>query len=214
MKQFKDLEITGPAEQLIAFVDEFSANLPTGWRRDREREAATQQEKDSWFVFIYESPAGEPPSNVFLSHDNGRLHVPNITPLKSGQLSMDQYNRIFDKFTGILRNHLPPDSTLEINVTDDIAAITDWVSPDAAKLLEIFSNSANKSTGTSHPSDFKRWVDFLIKAHKEDSRDKLDGEFLAKWLEEELGWPSKQAEDLAIEYEYALRLLQAYDRPG
>lgn len=214
MKQFKDLAITGPTEQLVAFIDEFSANLPAGWRRDRERETETQQEKDSWFVFIYESPAGEPPCNVFLSCVNGRLHVLNITPLKSGRLSMDQYNRVIDDFAGILRNQLPPDSTLDINLTDDIAAITDRVSPDAARLLEIFSNSANKSTGSSHLSDFERWANFLIKAHKEDSRDKLDGGFLAKWLEEELGWPSEQAEDLAIEYEFALRLLQAYDRPG
>ena len=39
MKQFKDLDITGPDEQLLALVREVSTNLPTKWRRNPEAEA-------------------------------------------------------------------------------------------------------------------------------------------------------------------------------
>ena len=40
MKQFKDLDITGPDEQLLASVREVSTNLPTKWRRNPEAEPA------------------------------------------------------------------------------------------------------------------------------------------------------------------------------
>ena len=216
MKQFKDLKITGPVVQILAFINDVSVNLPAHWRRDREAEARLEQanhvRKDSWFAFIYKPEDDEPSGNVFLALESGELYVPNVTPLEPGWLSIAQYNRILDKFADILRNHLPPDSLLEINVTSDVAAITDWVSPKAKELLDRFSNSANKSTGSSHPSDFQRWLEFLIEVHKEGSSFKLDSDFLAKWLEEELGWSSEQANKLAIEYEFARDVLQAYEQ--
>ena len=216
MKQFKDLEITGPVEQILSFINDVSAKLPTHWRRDFEAEARLEQanhvRKDSWFAFIYKSEDDEPSSNVFLTLESERLYVPNVTPLKPGWLSIAQYNRILDEFAEILSNHMPLDSPLKINVTSDVAAITDWVSPKAKELLDRFSNSANKSTGSSHPSDFQRWSDFLIEVHKEGSGHRLSGEFLAKWLEEELGWPSEQADKLAVEYEFARDVLQAHEQ--
>lgn len=216
MKQFKELEITGPVEQMPSFIDHVSANLPTHWRRDFEAEARLEQanhvRKDSWFAFIYKSEDDEPSSNVFLTLESGRLYVPNITPLEPGRLSIAQYNRILDEFADILHIHLPLDSALKINVTSDVAAITDWVSPKAEELLDRFSNSANKSTGSSHPSDFQRWSAFLIEVHKEGSSHRLSSDFLAKWLEEELGWSSERANELAIEYEFARDVLQAYEQ--
>ena len=209
MKQFKNLDITGPDEQLFAFIDVVSENLPFCWRRDRELEA--QWESDSQFAFIYEAKDGDPPSRVFLTHENGKLSVPNIAPQEPGWLSVSQYNQILDEFAGILRNHRPQDRSLKINVTSDVAAITDWVSPEAAELLDRFSNGANKSTGSSHPSDFQRWADFLIKVHEEGSSFRLSTDFLAQWLEEELGWSSDRATKLAFEYEFARDLLRAYD---
>ena len=200
---------------MLAFINDVSANLPAHWRRDREAEARLEQanhvHKESWFAFIYK-PEDEPSGNVFLALENGRFYVPNVTPLEPGWFSIAQYNRILDEFADILRDHLPPDSALEINVTSDVAAITDWVSPKAEELLDRFSNSANKSTGSSHPSDFQRWSDFLIEVHKEGSSHRLSGDFLAKWLEEELGWSSEKANELAIEYEFARDILRAYEQ--
>ena len=215
MKQFKDLEITGPTKQLLAFFNDVSANLPTHWRRDYKTEAQWERvdskSRDSRFALTYEVEDGDPSSRVYLVREDRRLFVPNITPLEAGRLSIAQYNRILDKLAGILKNHRPPDSELEINLSRDDANITDWVSPTAAELLERFSTLANKSTGSSHPNDFERWVDFLIKVHEEDSSLKLSGSFLARWMEEELGWSSDGAIELSAEYEFARDLLRAYD---
>ncbi|MBB4364997.1 hypothetical protein GGD65_006061 [Bradyrhizobium sp. CIR18] len=52
-------------------------------------------------------------------------------------------------------------------------SLEEWVSPEAAKALEAFSDLANKSTGSSHPLDQPRWLRFLILAHR--SAQKLDG---------------------------------------
>ena len=72
--------------------------------------------------------------------------MPNIVPLDAGDLSIDQYNRILDEFEDAVRTHVPPDSELDVRVTSDRAAITDWVSSDAADLLSYFSTLANMST--------------------------------------------------------------------
>ena len=55
MKQFKDLNITGPEEQLLAFIGDVSAKLPAHWRRDQEAEARLErvalEGKNAGFVF-------------------------------------------------------------------------------------------------------------------------------------------------------------------
>ena len=214
MKQFKNLEVTCPVEKQLAFVNAISANLPDHWHRDHDAESRLEEvdgaSKDSWFAFTYEAKDGEPASRVSLVRENKRLYVSNIVPLEFGQLSIDQYNRILDKFEDILRSHESTDSALSINVTSDKANINDWVSTSAGKLLERFSVCANMSTGSSHPNDFQRWVDFLIVVHKEGSS--LSSEFLGQWLNEELGWPSDKARELASEYEFARDILRAYDQ--
>ena len=110
-------------------------------------------ETDAWFAFTREAGEDEPKIGLSLAHERGRLHVPNIVPLDAGDLSIDQYNRILDEFEDTVRTHVPPDSELDVRVTSDRAAITDWVSSDAADLLKYFSTLANMSTGAGHPLD-------------------------------------------------------------
>ena len=214
MKQFKDLDITGPDEQLLALIDAVLTNLPADWRRDPEAEARMEtldpEGTDAGFAFTRDAREGDPPALLFLRRDRGRLHVSNIVPRDAGQLSMGQYNRILDEFADMLHTHLPSDRQLKIRVTSDDAAITDWVSSDAADLLKYFSSLANMSTGSAHPLDFERWVRFLVQVHKEGST--LHSSFLSRWLAEELGWPPDRADDLARDYEFARDLLRDYDR--
>ena len=215
MKQFKDLDITGPDDQLRALVDTVSANLPARWRRAPEAEARMEgvhlAGNHTWFAFTRDARDGDPQIGLSLAHDHGRLHVPNIVPLDAEELSISQYNRVIDQFAEMLRTHLPSESKLEVRTTSDQAAITDWVSNDAAELLNYFSALANMSTGAAHPLDFERWARFLVQVHKE--RSTLHSSFLSQWLVEELGWPPDRAEDLARDYEFARDLLKAYDEP-
>ncbi|MCY4587442.1 MAG: hypothetical protein OXB98_15500 [Bryobacterales bacterium] len=214
MKQFKDLYITGPVEQLDALVAAVSTNLPDDWHRDPEAEAlmaeVDREGKDASFAFSRDAKDGDPKTGLFLIRECGRLYVPNIVPHDDGELSMAQYNRILDEFADVLRAYVPSDSQLTMDVSSEDVTITDWVSDEAAELLQRFSTIANKSTGSSHPRDFERWADFLIQVHRE--RSTLYSDSLKQWLVEELNWPPDRAGKLARQFEFARDLLQAYDR--
>ena len=213
MKQFKELDITGPDERLFALVDGVSANLPPHWHRDPESEARMNSHalsgEESIFSFARDAKDDDPPARLFLHHQPGRLFVSNIVPRDPGHLGMRRYNEIVDEFAELLRAPLSADRELAIEVLDDDAAITDWLSTEAADLLSSFSNLANKSTRASHPLDYERWTRFLIQAHKE--RAVLDSTFLSRWLVEELGWSEDGANELARDYALARDLLRAYD---
>ena len=213
MKQFKDLDIIGPDEQFPILVDAVSKDLPAGWHRDSEAEDHVdwlgRTGTEAGFAFARDATEDDPAARLFLHRELGRLRVSNIVPRDPGKLSMRQYNEILDEFAEALRTHLPSNSELKMRVTSDEAAITDWLSGDAAGLLTRFSKLANMSTGASHPLDFERWARFLIQAHGEQST--LDSSFLSRWLVEELGWPEDRAHDLARDYEFARDLLKAYD---
>ncbi len=215
MKQFKDLNITGPVEQLDALVDAVSTNLPADWHRDPEAEGllaeVAREGKDASVAFSRDAKDDDPKTGLFLARECGRLHVSNIVPLAAGELSIAQHNRILDEFADMLRTHVPSDSQLTMGVSSEDVTITNWVSDEAAELLQRFSTVANKSTGSSHPRDFERWTDFLIQVHREGST--LNSYSLKRWLVEELNWPPDRAGKLAIEFEFARDLLQAYDRP-
>ena len=211
MKQFKDLDITGLDERLLALIDAVSSDLPDGWWRDPEAEAHMDtiglEGTDARFTFARDATDGDPPARVFLHRESGRLRVSNIVPRDVGELSMSQYNAILDEFAEMVRTQMPPESQLKFHVTSDEAAITDWVSGHAADLLKGFSVLANRSI--LHPLDFERWVRFLLQAHREGST--LHTSFLSQWLVEEHGWPPDRAHDLARDYEFARDLLKAYD---
>ena len=213
MKQFKDLNITGSDEQFTALADAVSKHLPAGWRRDSEAEDRVdwlgRTGTDAGYVFARDANEDESAVRLFLHCECGRLYVSNIVPQDSGRLSMSLYNQILDEFAEMVRTRLPTDSQLDMHVTSDEAAITDWISSSAADLLQYFSSLANMSTGASHPLDFERWARFLVQAHREQST--LDSSFLSRWLVEELEWPEDEAHDLARDYEFARDLLKVYD---
>ena len=98
----------------------------------------------------------------------------------------------------------------EIEVTSNRQSLDDWLSVEAAAALRRFSVLANKSTGSSHPSDRERWVAFLIKAHQDERS--FNSDLLMRWLVEVEGWPEEVADKLASQYEFGLDLLDQYDQ--
>ena len=89
-------------------------------------------------------------------------------------------------------------------------SLDEWFSPSTAQALRRFSNSANKSTGASHPRDQERWMEFLISAHHDGSD--IDSDLLYRWLHEVEGWQEDGARDLLMDYDFARTLLGHYDQ--
>lgn len=213
MRRFRDLEILGPTKVLRDLIAALPATLPENWRRDAEAEGGFAEVAGpdvEGFAFARTADGVAPATGILLMLEGDRLRVSNIVPLESGQISIRQYNAVLEEFAGLLGPELGRREALRLEMTGDEVAITEWVSPEAAKLLQSFSVLANMSTGSSHPSDFARWAAFIIRVHKDGSR--LDPDNLQRWLVEVLDWPQEKADELALEYEFARAILEAYDR--
>ncbi len=135
--------------------------------------------------------------------------MPNIVPLEPGNLTYAQYNSVLDDFIKRIAGPIVEKPGFEISATEAEQTLEDWISADAALKLRRFPGAANKSTGASHPSDERRWFDFIVSVHR--SGDRLYADQLARWLCEADGWSEDTAHRLAGDYEGSLALLKYYD---
>ncbi|AFK54015.1 hypothetical protein [Tistrella mobilis] len=146
---------------------------------------------------------------VLWSRDDA-YEVTNIVPRDVGELGHQRYNAALQDFIARVARPAATAARFEIQTTSAQQGLNDWLPAAAADALRRFSATANKSTGSSHPSDRKRWFAFLLQAHRDAGS--FDTDRLVRWLTEVEGWPDDKAHDLAIEYEFGLALLNEYDR--
>jgi len=133
------------------------------------------------------------------------FYVSNIVPKERHQLAHVEYNSVLEDFYQRVFRHVAEQTGLRHSLTAADMGLDHWMSGKTEEKLRRFSASANKSTGSSHPSDLERWNDFVLSAHIE--RSNLDPSTLRRWLAESEDWPPEVAEQLAIEYEYGRELL-------
>lgn len=158
-------------------------------------------------AFSFEHTAGDGLGRAGLSlfqKDGDTWYVPNIVPLDSSQLSHNQYNKILENFLETIVRPSIAGLPVTAELTGDVLFLKDVVGEEVASLLHKFSVLANKSTGSAHPSDRNRWFDFLIAVQRKHIS--LNTDLLIHSLMEE-GWSEDRAHDLAIEYEFAIGLL-------
>jgi len=205
MKVFRDLYIKLNGARIEELIEQFTERCGDHWHRalDREKDVGSMGEK----AFSFEHTAGDGLERAGLSlfqKEDDTWYVPNIIPLDSSQLSHEQYNRILENF---LESIVCPSITglpVTAELTGDVLFLKDVVGEDVAALLHTFSVLANKSTGSAHPCDRNRWFDFLLAVQRKHIS--LNTDLLIHSLMEE-GWSEDRAHDLAIEYEFAIGLL-------
>lgn len=205
MKVFRDLYIRLNGARIEDLIEQFTAHCGDHWDRalDREKDAGSMGEK----AFSFEHTAGDGLERAGLSlfqKEGNTWYVPNIIPLDSSQLSHDQYNKILENFLDTIVRPSIAGLQVTAELTGDVLFLKDVVGEDVAALLHSFSVLANKSTGSSHPCDRNRWFDFLIAVQRK--RISLNTDLLIHSLMED-GWSEDRAHDLAIEYEFAIGLL-------
>ena len=123
-----------------------------------------------------------PRSLLVLWEEANGYKVPNIVPRDYGELGVTGYNDALNDFKKRIVTPASKDSGFSVEITAREQSIIDWTSNEAADALLRFSGGANRSPGSGHPSDRKRWFDFLISAYK--ARHKPDPELLERWLVE------------------------------
>ena len=205
MKTFQDLYIHLNGFDMETLADLFTKQCNEFWTRaiDREKDAASIGEK----AYCFERSEGGELRNAGLTlfekiHDV--WYVPNIVPIESGQLSYEEYNNLLTDFTNFIVKPVIEELTVSIELTKDQIFLEDITGEEIAGLLKTFSSLANKSTGSSHPLDKKRWFTFIYAVNKADVTVYTD--ILERTLVEQ-GWSEESSNKLAIEFELSQDLL-------
>ncbi len=210
MEIYADLKITGE-ENLEQFLESLSEALPEGWSRNYQAEAGLSLPSD-WrqYCFHCDSQNGRIAGDVWVSSSPQEgAFVSNVLPGVETGLSMltpAQYHQILESFRDEVLLPVTRGKHLQVYLGDYTVDIEHWLSQNTAKLLRGFSRLANKSSGSSHPADRRRWLDFIIAAHGEHSQ--LHADELLKWLVESEGWSNDVAQHLALEYDFGRSLLR------
>ena len=160
-----------------------------------------------WFTFALTGHKSLPPAYLFLTQKSpGVLYVPNIISPARDRLSYDDYNDILNAFRDDVLRHVQPQNTIDVSLTGTTVDLRSQLPERVYERLHFFSVAANKMTGSSHPLDRERWMDFLIKSVEEGVT--LDARTLSRWLIEEEQWEPDQASRLAEEYAFGRDLLE------
>jgi hypothetical protein len=209
---FQDLALRGPAiarDKLRSALLEH-AQSPWAHAEDNEKRFAARTSLEGDVIaFRREADAQLPAAELTLwSRDDG-YEVTNIVPAKTGQLRYANYNALLQEFVERIAKPAADAAGFSVDMSSPRRSLEDMLSPEASKALRQFSSAANKSTGSSHPADRKRWLQFIILAHT--AGGDLGADVLARWLIEIDGWDDDSAHNLAIQYEFAQELLDHYD---
>ena len=182
------------------------------WQHATEREAEARDNAllDEDCIFFERSDLPKMTgASLWMFEESDGYKVSNIVPADFGQLDIAQYNAVLNDFIDEVVKPAATRSGVEYRVTSAAASISDWMDGETAAALQRFSDGANKSTGRGHPSDERRWIAFLISAHKKGAA--LDDSQLHRWLVEAEGWSHDTAMELISDYNIARALLQQYD---
>ena len=211
MLVFQDLVLRGKKNDLLEIRKALLKQVAAPWSHAKDRESEISANASSSDVIVFTREKGEGIEAVGLmlwSHEDS-YEVTNIVPRDIRELSFQGYNAALQDFVTRIVEPAIRVVGFQIEMTPERQSLNDWVAADVAEALRRFSAAANKSTGSSHPSDRKRWFEFLFAAHRSPRR--LDTDRLGRWLIEAEGWPENTAHDLIIEYEFGLSLLNEYD---
>jgi hypothetical protein len=161
-------------------------------------------------AFEREGDGGVEPVALFLWSRAEGYEVTNIVPRNVGELGEHRYNIALRDFVERVATPAAAEAGFTVEITPANQGLDDWLPGDAADALRHFSSAANKATGSSHSMDRQRWFNFLLEAHR--SHGSLNTHKLVRWLTEIEHWSDEKADDLAVQYEFALGLLDEYDR--
>lgn len=212
MEIFQELTVKGTPEKLSKFKTLLEPPSESGWLRDTSAETDLRDvfpSEDPGLCFLTAQRADRPAARLWLMHrKEGEIYVPNVVPEGVSQLLRPTYNAIVKEFFRVIAKPAAGAAGVSASLGKDDVELEDMLSVPVARLLRQFSVLANKSTGSSHPLDRKRWFSFIIAAHSVRSR--LAADELERWLSLNGGWSPERATELALEYEFARELLSQY----
>ena len=193
--------------------DGILAQVLAPWHHDHEREEDIRRHASDGedVIFLVRDEFDDvDESGMVLWQEGEGYRVSNIVPRNVSELGITKYNAILRDFVARVAEPAASSNGFDIVLTSSHQSLDDWLDAEPATALRRFSRLANKSTGAAHPMDRERWYAFLIATHRTSKR--LDTDQLVRWLVEVEHWSEDTAHELAIDYEFALGLLEQYDQ--
>jgi hypothetical protein len=145
----------------------------------------------------------------FTSEAADTWEVHNVVPTQVGEISVEQYNRaLLDFYDAHIRPH---EGTPGLTAAPPRGEhdLSEYMGEEGVRLLEWFSGAANMSTGSSHPMDFRRWLDFVVYCHMK--KVSVPGDLFVSALVDDMEWPDDTASELFGQYETFREVLERYD---
>lgn len=216
MQKYQDFRISIPKGTRSSFVQSLDKAIEMSEykrRVDIEEKHINTFGKEEFALLIIESPEIELKNEIvkvliWLQINDEIVRLLNIVPISNTTLVPELYNEILNRFLLKFIVPISKEYNLNYHLSNAYFSMEDFLGVDTFNLLKLFSSSANKDTANTHPSDFRRWCDFIISVHKKNI--KLDSLDLEEWLVGH-SWDSKVASRLIIDFEYSLELLKYYD---
>jgi hypothetical protein len=200
-------EYYGASQAVANFVHDIDGRSSIGnWRVQGIVKIPTYRGKTETRKFV-RIGAG-PEVELFLASDVTSVKVSNIIDRVQG-LEPEEYNRILDDWSN-LADPIARQHGLAVEAGATEIKIERFLSIAAYEKFDGFELNANKSTGTGHPLDKERWLEFVVQAHRDKCA--LSGHQLERYLVDERSWPQVQAADLAVQYDRGRDLLEHYDQ--
>ncbi|HEX8524228.1 MAG TPA: hypothetical protein VF669_18380 [Tepidisphaeraceae bacterium] len=210
MKSYGDLYVELKGLSPEEFGDRAEAAATDGWKRDRSKDDEIGRigvTNKPWFTFTLTGHHSLPPTFLFITEKMPNLlFVPNVISPARDRLEYDEYNSILRSFRDSVLSRIQPPDIIDVRLSNTSINLASQLPERVYKSLVTFSNAANKNTGSSHPLDRERWLDFLVEIV--DSGVALSPETLTRWLVEEGKWNNDEASQLAEEYEFGRELLE------
>lgn len=214
MEVFQDLKISNISESPEEFISQLENKSSGGWVRNKDKEIKMEKQlgpRHKLFFFTLEDDEEFSPVSLWLAvESSSELSLCNIVSDKKMSLSYSEYNKLLQNFCTNVIERAKSDTGIKVVLTKSEVTINDLIPEQVAEKLLQFSRAANKSTGSAHPLDKKRWLDFLVAAHKNHCN--LSDTNLRRLLCEEEGWTEDIAIELMSEYSFSQELLRFYDR--
>lgn len=209
MKNYRELSIEIPEGRLDSFLEAMSTVKSKYWSRDREVERQVypgEKKGEKHICFVHKGGRSVPDARLWLNYIDECLKVTNILPMAASSLDLDSYNKLISKFCREIAKPAGQNVEARIRLSGERISLQREMPLQAYKYLEVFSSTANMSTGIMHPLDEHKWFDFVIELHRSGST--LSGQLLEKWLVDEVGWKESVALELSEKLEYSLDLLK------
>jgi len=213
LQVFQDFHLNVTPEQRTALRQAIMSALSEPWSHTLEAEQTMTKfsgTDDDVMVFQKKESKDSPAANLFLWSTADGYKITNIVPTDTNSLDYADYNAIVQNFATKIAIPVAQRIGFKYELSAPFISIDDLVSNNTVKSLRLFSNAANKSTGSTHPRDRGRWVEFLISAFHDEK--KLNASDLSRWLHECDGWPEDEAHELASQFELGIEILEAYEQ--